>query len=160
MLDPTNYLYEPEFKRKRKRSASAASVESESESEDGSPVIDEAERKRLAKNVREAERRMRIKMAKEQEAMQNTSPSPVVKTPKPTPRRAKSVDASYPKATDGPRTPSPPPEDTRETCPQGYRFSQAENDFALRFAKTMIDRDYTISQTAVVNAIHKKVSVL
>jgi hypothetical protein len=158
MLDPSNYLYEPELKRKRRRSASVASVEPESD--DDPPSIDEAERRRLAKNARESERRKKNKMVKEQEAMQNTSRSPAVKTPKPTPKRAKSVDVSYPRATDGPRTPSPPPGSTRETCPQGYKFSPAENDFALRFAKTMIDRDYKISQTAVITAIHKKVSVL
>jgi hypothetical protein len=155
LLDPTKYLYEPELKRKRKRSAS---IESESEDEDDPPEIDETERKRLEKNARQAERRMRLKMAKEQEAEQNDNPSPAtVKTPKPTPRRVKSIGASYPKATYGPRTPSPPAESARERCPQGYKFSQAENDFALRFGKTMLDRDHTISQSAVVNAIYKKV---
>ena len=153
MLDPADYLYEPELKRKRRRSVSVRSVESE----DDASEIDEAERKRLAKNARQTERRHR--MALEQVATQNSSPSlRSVKPPKPTPKRAMSVDANYPRATDGPRTPSPPPESTRETCPQGYKFSRAENDFALQFAKTLIDRDYKISQTVVVNAIHKKVS--
>jgi len=153
ILDPANYIYEPELKRKRRRSASVRSVESESE--DDASEIDKAERKRLAKNARQTEKRFRMKIG--QAANQNP-PLGSVKPPKPTPKRAKSVEANYPRATDGPRTPSPPPESTRETCPQGYKFSQPENEFALQFAKTLIDRDYKISQSAVVNAIHKKVS--
>jgi hypothetical protein len=156
ILDPANYLYEPELKRKRRRSASVKSVESESEDE--ASEIDEVERRRLARNAQQAERRLRMKI---EQANQNSSP-PLgsVKPRKPTLKRAKSVDANYPRATDGPRTPSPPPESSRETCPQGYKFSRAENDFALQFAKTLLDRDYKISQSAVVNAIHKKVSGL
>jgi hypothetical protein len=147
LLDPTNYLYELKLKQKRKRPPSITYVESESE--DGAPEIDEAEPNGQVKNARLGEvERMRIKMTKEQEA-------------KSTPRRATSAEASgsYPRATNGSRTPTTPPESTRETCPVRYKFSRAEDNFALRFAKVMVNRDCKISQTAVVNAIHKKVSV-
>lgn len=158
VLDPTNYLYEPEFKQKLKRSVSRASIESESESESEGPApkMDDEDRKRLGKNERERERK---KMQKEQEAKRSATPV-FTRTNFPKARRGKSVDVAYPRATDGPRTPSPPPEYTREPCPQGYKFSRAEDDFALRFAKILIDRDYTISQSAVISAIHKKVSFL
>lgn len=158
LLDPADYLYECEPKRKRKRSVSRVSVESESE--DNRSEIEKAERKRLEKNAREVERKRRMKIEMEQEAKRTGSSTPARgKTPKRTVRRVKSDDVSYPRATNGPRTPSPPPESAREPCPQGYRFSRAEDDFALQFAKILIDRDYTISQSAVTSAIHKRVSV-
>lgn len=147
LLDPTDYQYEPELKQKRKRSVSTV------ESEDDMP-----EKTHPQKNKQQVERKMNIKRDK---TTQNANASPAsVKVGKVTPKLTKSVDVSYPRASGGPRTPSPPPESALETCPQGYKFSRAENDFALRFAKVMIDRDYTISQSAVVNAIHKKVGVL
>lgn len=152
LLESGPFVYQPESTGKRKRSKSAMSVESEDEE-------NRVEKRRLAKNSREVERRTRIKMEKEkeQEEKWNLKPPPP-KTPS-SPLANVSEKDTYPRAIDGPRTPTPP-QDSREICSTGYRFSQAENEFALRYAKILIDRDHTVSQSVVISAIHEKVEYL
>ncbi len=156
LLESGPFVYRPESTGKRKRSKSAISVEPESEDED--PV----EKRRLAKNARQAERRARVKMEMEmeqEEKMRMKPQSSTVSRASSTPRTKSTEKESYPRATDGPRTPTPP-QNSREICPTGYRFSQAENEFALQYAKILIDRDHTVSQSVVTSAIHEKVGCL
>jgi len=157
LLESGPFVYRPESTGKRKRSKSAISVESESVDEE-----DPVEKRRLAKNALQNERRARNKIEKEKEQEEKFRMKPQSSTmPRASStRRTKFTEKdSYPKATDGPRTPTPP-QNSREICPTGYRFSQAENEFALQYAKILIDRDHTVSQSLVISAIHEKVGCL
>jgi len=130
-------MFESQSIRKRKRSVSTVSVESEDD--------DHAERSEPDDKVQKKVQGKGIKAEKQPE-MKKVSAKPT------------RYSRSYPRAIDGPRTPTPPPEHTRETWGAGFRFSQAENDFALHYAKILIDRDHEVSQSVVTAAIHKKVN--
>lgn len=58
------------------------------------------------------------------------------------------------------RSPTPPPAATRQLMKNGkYLFTEAEDEYFLRLAKYHLTRDPTISNTALINKLHKKVSV-
>lgn len=148
LLDSEPFMFESQSIRKRKRSMSTVSVESEDE--------DHAENREPGDKVQKNVQGKGLKTEREPEVKK-----PITREP----GKASKVSAkptkysrSYPRAIDGPRTPTPPPDHTRETWGAGFRFSQAENDFALRYAKILIDRDHEVSQSVVTSAIHKTVS--
>jgi hypothetical protein len=155
LLDPSSYSCES-LKKKRKRTISQAEGSDSQSSE-----VDTTREKMLAhKRAREAIRRNERKL--EKQAEEEARLTPKVKTIKPKPKKLtppkKTVSAS-PLRPAGPRTPTPPPEYLREAMGNNYRFSTAENDFALRYGKILVDRDHTTSLSAVCSAIHKKVPI-
>lgn len=57
------------------------------------------------------------------------------------------------------RSPTPPPAVTRQLMKNGkYLFTEAEDEYFLRLAKHHLTRDPTISNTALIHKLHKKVS--
>jgi len=156
LLDPLPYICES-LKKKRKRSISQAG-----ESDSQSSEVDTAREKMLAsKREREAIRRNERRLEKQAEAA--ARPTPKLKAIKPKPGKEislnKATTVASPSRPAGPRTPTPPPEHLRETRGNHYRFSAAENDFALRYGKILVHRDHTISLSAISSAIHKKVAI-
>ena len=148
LLNPSPYICES-LKKKRKRSISPTG-----ESDSQSPEVDTAREKMLAsKRAREAIRRNERRLEKQAEAAR---PS---KTIKPKPKENRTTTIASPSRPAGPRTPTPPPEHLREARGNNYRFSAPENDFALRYGKILVDRDHTISLSAISSAIHKKVAI-
>lgn len=142
LLDPLPYICES-LKKKRKRSISQTG---DSDSQDSE--VDTAREKMLAyKREREAIRRHERKLEKQAEA----ATRPKLKNLKPKP--------PSPSRLAGPRTPTPPPEHLREPRGNHYRFSAGENDFAMRYGKILVDRDHTVSLSAICSAIHKKVAI-
>lgn len=156
LLDATSYAYGSAVKKKRKRNSSPV-LESSSDEES----LDAAEKKRLAKNQKEAERRKRL-MSEKDTAKSKATPKPSssqpvalpARTPKPIPKARKKAAAS----TSGPRAPTPPGEHTREIWGPGYKFSPAEDEYALRYAKILIDHDHVISLSAIGKAVFEQVS--
>jgi hypothetical protein len=159
LLDPSPYSCES-LKKKRKRTISQAE-----ESDSQASEVDTAREKQLAyKRAREAIRRNERKQEKQaEEEARSTSKLKTVK-PKPkkliSPKNMVSPTAASASRPAGPRTPTPPPEYVREARGHNYRFSAAENDFALRYGKILVDRDHTISLSAISSAIHKKVTAI
>jgi len=144
LLDPLPYICES-LKKKRKRSISQTG-DSDSECSE----VDTAREKMLAsKREREAIRRHERKLAKQAEAA--ARPPPKLKNLKPRP--------PSPSRLAGPRTPTPPPEHLREPRGNHYRFSAGENEFAMRYGKILVDRDHTVSLSAICSRIHKKVAI-
>ncbi|KAF9535411.1 hypothetical protein CPB83DRAFT_901138 [Crepidotus variabilis] len=151
LLDPVAYMFEPGLHKKRKRSMSTASVESED------PMEDEQERQRLAKM---AERRKQKLLAKEEEKRRErmaVKAKEVKLVTKAKPGRQKVSKQVIPGARPGgERTPSPPPESDKQLTGMGFKFTDAEDQFARKYAKILIDRDHTITRTAVAAAICDK----
>ncbi|KIM48258.1 hypothetical protein M413DRAFT_62764 [Hebeloma cylindrosporum] len=149
LLDPSPYICES-LKKKRKRSTSQAG-ESDSQCSD----VDAPREKLLAaKRAREAIRSNERKLEKQTEAARPL-PKPRPIKPKP-PKQTSPNRMESPLRPAGPRTPTPPPEHLRERMGSHYRFSAAENEFAVRYGKILVDRDHTISASAICSAIHKK----
>jgi len=159
LLDHSLYSCES-LKKKRKRTISQAG-----ESDSQGSEVDTAREKLLAhKRAQEAIRRNERKL--EKQAEEEARSASKLKTVKPKPKKLISTKKMVspviagPSRPAGPRTPTPPPEYLREARGHNYRFSAAENDFALRYGKILVDRDHTISLSAICNAIHKKVAVI
>lgn len=89
-----------------------------------------------------------------------TPPTPVSKysAPKQTTR---SVPAGPIKATSRHvHSPTPPPESSRAQSGNGYLYTQADNDYAKRYARVLFERDHTISAKKLADALYEKVSPL
>lgn len=158
LLNPSPYICES-LKKKRKRSVSQTG-----ESDSQGFEVDTAREKMLAaKRAREAIRREERKLEKQAEAAARPAPKLKPIKPKPqnniSPNKMDSTIVGSPSRPAGPRTPTPPPEHLRETRGNHYRFSAAENDFALRYGKLLVNRDHTISLSAISSAIQKKVVI-
>jgi len=154
LLDPSDYEFEVISKTPNKRKQSTLKKKGEQESND--EVDNEVETKRIRKNEREAERRKIIKQKKENEAkaLQKRKIDAETQAEKVSSPKVDAVDVSKQV---GRRTPTPPPEHTREMWGNGYKFSLAENQFALAYAELLVSRDHTVSMNSVCNAIQKKV---
>ncbi|KDR84926.1 hypothetical protein GALMADRAFT_233396 [Galerina marginata CBS 339.88] len=114
---------------------------------------DDAERKRVARNAREADRRRQSKLDKEAETKAARKIISKTKTEgSPTLKKNHSLDET---SLVGRRTPTPPGEHTRQPWGNNYRFSSAEDKFALDYAEILLDRDHTISHSALGSKIHK-----
>lgn len=173
LLPTLDYEFESVVPGKRKRQSSVM-VESESEHES---AIDR-ERKRLERNERQNQRRREIRLEKAEEeakARQSSSQATPQKKVKQTVNAVASTSqaASQKKVerqngstasvtesvTTGRRTPPIPGEHTRQMWGGGYKFSDIENEFAINYAQILIERDHTISSTALAGEIYKKVSL-
>ena len=64
---------------------------------------------------------------------------------------------------DGRRSPSPPPDHTRQVMSHGvnnrYRYTTEEHDYALQYFQFCLERDHLLSQTAFANMLHRKGSI-
>ncbi|CAA7258689.1 unnamed protein product [Cyclocybe aegerita] len=162
LLDPTPYLYGPMAKRKRKRSTSVASAADDVSEDEDDPEARAKEEKRLKKNQKEAERRqkMRQQQSHTKPASQVSKPassaSTSTKAPGPKPSPKKRTSSGKKAVPVGPRPPTPPPEHTRQPWASGFRFSPIEDEYALLYAKVLLDHDRTTSMNAVATALHRQ----
>ncbi|KAF8905522.1 hypothetical protein CPB84DRAFT_1771647 [Gymnopilus junonius] len=154
LLDCTEYEFESTVKRKRKPSVPVKTEPLSSNDE----IDSDAERKRLAKNAREAERRKRQRSDKERAAKPTSSKSSTasrVKAEEPsTLRRKESINiAPY---LNGRRSPIPPGEHTRQPWSTGYKFTVEEDQFLIEYAQVLIERDYMVSIAAIADRVYSK----
>ncbi|KAF8202872.1 hypothetical protein BJ912DRAFT_1101632 [Pholiota molesta] len=184
LLDPTPYLFEP-GKHKRKRGLAARSISPmspESEDEDDVEEISDREansyledRKRHDKHqdstVDHENLKIYIPAEKDRTASTSsikasTSSNGNIANEPSAPKKKRGRPRKYDPTTTsaGPRSislsypPSPrvPGAHTQVPYGKGFKFSPEENEFATAYAKVLIERDYTISTSAIGNAMYQK----
>ncbi|RDB29618.1 hypothetical protein Hypma_015586 [Hypsizygus marmoreus] len=140
LMDPSKYAFEaPATLRKRKREKSTSEE----------PLDEKLERRRLEKNRRESERRKR---KRENEA---TEPNEA----KPSSSR-EAIEDTLPDGRPRPRSPTPPPEDTRVLMPgvrgTNYKYSEHERDYVSRYVKVLLERNHQMSVNEIAQHLYKK----
>lgn len=122
----------------------------------------DVERKRLAKNAREAERRRQQRLEKARAVTTSTfkgSSVGRVKAEEPsTPQRQGSINM-IPHSS-GRQSPIPPGEHTRQPWATGYKFTIEEDQFLCDYAQILVERDHTISASAIADKVHAKVGAI
>lgn len=189
ILDTEPYQFTPASHKRKRTARSTSPVEPESEDEEEeeedeeqkpaeaepesepAPEIDEAERKRLAKNLKERQRRQRIQ--NELRAFRDSSrpESPVASAGsssqpssqkkkrgrgRPKNPNAMAITSDTGRST-GPPSPTPPGEHTQVIHYKGFKFSPEEDAFAIAYGKVLVERNHEVSLSSVSNAIYKKV---
>lgn len=167
LLSASKYEFENVVGAKRKRQSSSAANDNSDEN------AMRAEEKRLLKNERQNERRKERKLEElaqasrltlmEGQAKKDMLAEGLRKAEGKAAARAKMTKASSPVIANvakmtGPPSPPAPPEYTRKLCGQGYAFTCEERNFASDYAEVLIERDHTVSTSAIGTAIYKKVS--
>ncbi|KAJ3507859.1 hypothetical protein NLJ89_g6068 [Agrocybe chaxingu] len=153
LLDPTLYLYGP-------------MTRDVSEDEDDAEARTKEE-KRLKKNEKQNERRQKMReqqshakpasqVSKPTSSKPASSASSSTKVPGPKPSQKKRTSSGKRAVPVGPRPPTPPPEHTRQPRASGFRFAPVEDEYALHYAKVLLDHDHTTSMNAVATALHKQ----
>jgi hypothetical protein len=128
LLDVADYVLEPSGKRR------------------GRPSLTEEER-RLNKNKRAGEKRKEMKERGKSRSKAEAKTKSL--------KRAKYVRPPSPH--EGPRSPSPPPDHTRQAMVHGrYRYTKQEHDYMLQYFQFCLERDPLLSQTAFSNKLHRK----
>ncbi|KAF5385227.1 hypothetical protein D9615_001472 [Tricholomella constricta] len=156
ILDPSPYEFDPpkpSMRGKRKRG------KSEDDDDDEFPK-DIAERKRLERNRRQTERRHALRLKEE------TSPVKKAKISfEETSRPCSEVQDSLLQRSQSvldepsrPRSPTPPAEHTRirRGSSDGFMYSDHEVDYCRRYVKVLLERDHRISNSAIAQALSKK----
>ena len=134
LLDPRDFAFESPPTKTRKRTV-----------HDGDSS-DELERRRLAKNARTRARRQRVR----EEAAQSSTQL----------QKQESINKNTSTALgahSGPPSPTPPPEHTRETVGNCFKFTDSEHKYALNYVQVLLARDHEISSHALGAALHDKV---
>lgn len=137
LQDPRDYAFEAPPTKTRKRTVTIAQ---DDDSSDG------MERRRLAKNSKEAGRRQRLR----EEAAQ-------VSTQLKTKKKSISKNIDVPPAHSGPPSPTPPLEHTREMVGGNFKFTDSERAYAIKYVEVLLARDHEISGSVMGAALHKKV---
>ena len=68
-----------------------------------------------------------------------------------------SKNISIPLAHPGPLSPTPPLDNTREAFGGGFKFTESERAYAIKYVQVLLARDHEISATAIGAALHNKV---
>ncbi|KAF4623536.1 hypothetical protein D9613_001750 [Agrocybe pediades] len=152
LLDPTDYEFEGVQKKPvMKRTSNVTDNESSDPHNDTDDEPQQGKHRR--KDPQTSKKANTPKPKEEGKVSQKQKSSVAVTTP--TVDIVKAEIANNLRA-QGRRTPTPPPEHTRQPWGNGHKFSLEENQFALTYAELLIARDHTASLNSVCVAIHKK----
>ena len=134
LLDPRDFAFESPPIKTRKRTA-----------HDGESSDELLERRRLVKNERTRARRQRLR---DEAAQSSTQPQK---------KESISKNSSTALHVQGPPSPTPPMEHTREAVGSNFKFTDSEHTYAIKYVQVLLARDHEISSFAIGAALHDKV---
>lgn len=155
-------LENPHIRKRRRVTASTAQKKEEEEVDSEAERQRKSEEQKLARSKRRAERKQH-----EGEDKREDAPSTSYLDVEPSSERrnvsniskARNDSTAHTSASRYPSPPTPPPPHTKIPLARGYKFSDAEDEYALKCAKLLIDHDHTISTSAICLYIHKTVGL-